>query len=120
MCMGEKDIQFFVDKRKIRDGELDHMTGSDQELRHAKEVFELMKALTHDNQFEKSYNANVLAGKENVRMCDVLTDVKAQGRKQGIQEHAILMYKKCRASGMSKEEAIQFSEVDPKLVADLK
>lgn len=49
MCMGEKDIQFFVDKRKIRDGELDHMTGSDQELRHAKEVFELMKALTHDD-----------------------------------------------------------------------
>ena len=52
---------------------------------HAREVLQLMSALTEDARFEQACNENK-DGKEPRTMCDVLDRIENRGMQKGMQE----------------------------------
>lgn len=90
--------RFFADRRKLRDGEISELTETTQELMHAKEVFEMLGALTGDNRFESAYDDVVRAGKEQT-MCSVLNEIQEKGRAEGRVEGRVEGRAEGRAEG---------------------
>lgn len=66
---------YFVQIRKHKD-----YTPTDTQIKHVKEVLQLMSVLTHDHRFEEAADA-VMEGDEPPNMCEVLDKVKQRGKK---------------------------------------
>lgn len=109
---------YFVQIRKNHD-----YRPTDTQMKHVKEVLQLMSVLTHDNRFEEAADA-VVEGDEPQNMCDVLDKIEQRGRKIGekIGEEIGEMKKAKRtatnmkARGYSNEEIADMIEVDIKTV----
>lgn len=72
-------------------------TGSNEKLRHANETLKLFTALTGDDSFEKVYNANN-SRKGGPNMCNVVEEIRNEGRQQQAIEAAIKNIKKYHAT----------------------
>ena len=60
--------------------------GSKERLQHANETLKMFSALTGDDSFEKVYNENNFREKGGVTMCDVVEQIRNEGRAEGRTE----------------------------------
>ena len=76
--------EYFVQNRKYREGLIDEIHLSEEEVKHAHEVAELLKAITGSKKFFKEESLNTgRSGKE--MFTTYLEDVEARAEKRGIR-----------------------------------
>lgn len=78
---------YFVQMRKTGD-----YVPLPQEMMHAREVLQLMSALTEDARFEQACNENK-KGRGPRTMCDVLDRIENRGMQKGLMEGKMLSLK---------------------------
>ena len=103
--------EYFVQNRKYREGLIDEIHLSEEEVKHAHEVAELLKAITGSKKFFKEESLNTgRSGKE--MFTTYLEDVEARAEKRGIRigeiKSAVRIYR--------TEMGLKPNEIMPKIM----
>ena len=109
---------YFVQIRKNKD-----YTPTDTQMKHVKEVLQLMSVLTRDHRFEEAADA-VMEGDEPKNMCEVLDKVEQRGKKIGEEigkeigemRKAKKAAANMKAKGYSNKEISEIVEVDIEII----
>ena len=109
---------YFVQIRKNKD-----YTPTDTQMKHVKEVLQLMSVLTRDYRFEEAADA-VMEGDEPKNMCEVLDKVEQRGKKIGEEigkeigemRKAKKAAANMKAKGYSNKEISEIVEVDIEII----
>lgn len=101
--------EFFAQSRKIKEGTLKEYTIPVGDLVHAKEVMELMSAMTGDHSFEDSYNSTITGRSSMWTLIDYVREQKEEAEARLEEEKARADEEKSRAdeaeADMCKKEA---------------
>ena len=76
--------ELFTQKRKVREKKLDKSRLSRRKIHHAREVLELMKAMTGDNRFEELFQDE--SGEEGSKMFELFDIYENRGIKKGLEQ----------------------------------
>lgn len=101
---------YFVQIRKNKD-----YTPTDTQMKHVKEVLQLMSVLTRDHRFEEAADA-VMEGDEPKNMCEVLDKVEQRGKEIGEMRKAKKAAANMKAKGYSNKEISEIVEVDIEII----
>jgi len=74
--------EYFVQSRKIKEGSSKEYKLSAKDLIHAKEIMELMTAMTGDHTFENAYNSTISGGKPMWTLIDYVREQEQEKVKE--------------------------------------
>ena len=135
--LGEKEIRRFRSDFRIVADYFSQMrrtgryVGSTDEIKHVKEIMELMTYLTRDTRFRDAYEERLRKGEEVGNMLEWIDELEEKGRKegrlegrqegleQGVMKVLISQSLKKFKRGRSVEEAADALETDPAEIAGI-
>lgn len=107
--------EFFSQKQKHKD-----FIPSHQQIKHVKEVLQLLSVMTDDHRFEDIYNEELKNDKRGLKtMCDVLDRIEEKGIKTGEVTMAYVALKLVNAGrGNDLERAVRDDDFRNKLIEE--
>ncbi len=101
---------YFVQMRKTGT-----YNGSDKDVRHMREVLQLLSVLTDDSRFLKTFDLSERDEPKN--MCEVLDRIENKGREQGDMNRAKKVAFKLNKKGLSLEDIADILEINTDTVS---